>query len=394
MSRPLRVLTMVDSLFATGGAERMAAQLTLTLDRTRFEPHLVSTRRLPNPAWLEELAAGGVETLLLDRSRRIDLLAWRPLAALVRRRRIDVVHAHKFGSNVWAAVFGATLRVPVVVAHEHSWSFEGEPLRKLLDRHVVARGADVVLAVSEDDRRRMIEIERIPPHRIRVLPNAIPPLPEPERPDGVRAELGIPPHAPVVGLVAVVRPEKRHDLLLAAAAALRPRFPDLRVLLAGPGLPGRLERLQAAIAELGLEGVVLPLGLRLDVANVLAALDVAVICSDREGAPLAVIEYMAAGKAVVATRVGGLPDLVQDAAVLVPPGDAPALADAIGSLLGDPAQRADLGRRARRLHASRHSLDAVAAQVEELYEELFSRTARARREGWTPARRNAAIRSS
>ena len=90
-----------------------------------------------------------------------------------------MIHAHMFGSNLWGTVIGRLTHVPIVIAHEHTWSFEGEPLKRLLDRELIARWSDAFVAVSRADRRRMIEIERIPPERIRFIPNGITPERQP-----------------------------------------------------------------------------------------------------------------------------------------------------------------------------------------------------------------------
>jgi glycosyltransferase involved in cell wall biosynthesis len=379
------VLTLVDKLFDVGGAERLAIQIPLNLDRERFEPFVCSTRQWPRPAYLEELREAQVPTLMLERRSVADLLPWRRLVGLLRRERIDVVHAHQFGSNVWGTLFGRATGVPVVVAHEHTWSFEGAPLRKLLDRRLIGAGANAFIAVSPEDRRRMIEIERVPEQKIRLIPNGIPPL----CPSGhdVRAELGIAAGAPVVGTVAVLRPQKALEILIAAAERLRTRFPDIRVVVAGSG--PEEQRLRELAAARGVADVVLFLGLRHDIADVLAAFDVAVICSDFEGTPLAVVEYMAAGLPVVATPVGGVPQLVEEGTtgLFVPTRDPAALADAVAALIADPERRARMGASARKRQRAERDLSVTVRRVEELYEELFSRTRRARDEGWSPAPR-------
>lgn len=383
MTRPLRVLTLIDTLFSAGGAERLAAQITLGLDRERFRTYLCSTRRWDSPAFVDELEASGTTLLFLDRGSRWDLRAFAPLLRLLRDERIDVVHAHKFGGNVWGTVFGRLGGVPVIVAHEHTWPFVGEPLRRFLDRELIARFSSVLLAVSELDRQRMTSVERIPPGRTRFLPNGIPPL-GPRAGRDVRAELGIPGDAPVVASVSVLRRQKALEVLVEAARLLAPEVPGLRVLVAGVG--PEEEKLRGLVADGGLEQTVLLIGRRDDVPDVLAASDVAVQCSDWEGSPLAVMEYMAAGKAIVATRVGGVPDLIEDGVhgLLVDPQDPPALARAIGGLLGDPGRRARLGEAARERQRAEFELTVMVRRVEELYEELFARSARALREGWTP----------
>jgi glycosyltransferase involved in cell wall biosynthesis len=375
-NRRLRVLSLVDTL-RPGGAERLAATLAIRLDPSRFEPTVCVSRAITAPSPLiDDLEEAGVSILRLSRTSRGALWAWSPLVTFLRRERVDVLHAHMFGSNAWGAVLATLSRVPVFVAHVHSWAFEDRPLRVFLDRELIARAADAVLAVSEEDRRRMIGVGRIPPTKVRLVTNGIVPL----RPSGsnVRAELGIPPEAEVVGTIAVLRPEKAHEVLIEAADLLAREFPRLRMLIAGMG--PEEDRLRELVREKGLQETVIMLGFRRNVADVLAAVDVAVFSSDREGSPLAVMESMAAGKPVVATRVGGVPDLVVDGVqgLLVPPRDPRALADAVGRLLRDPGARAELGKRGQERQLRDFDIASTVRRVEGIYEELVAAANRAR----------------
>jgi len=240
LSARLRVLGLVDSISSIGGAERVAATLARDLDPDRFDRLLCVTRRATAPTLEAELRAAGVTLVELERRVMLDLPAWRRFVRLLRRERVDVLHAHMFGSNAWGTVLGRLAGVPVVIAHEHGWSYEGRPARRFVDREVVARGADAYIAVSEYDRRQMVRVERIPSERIHVVPNGIPPLVRAGH--DVRAELGLPPDAAVVGTVCELRPEKALEVLVDAAAQL----PDANVLIVGDGPEG--EKLSARIS--------------------------------------------------------------------------------------------------------------------------------------------------
>ncbi len=349
----------------------------MRLDAVRFDSVLCATRPVAG-ASLEPILAAGVQVLCLERRSRAALAAWRPLIAFLRDQRVDVLHTHKFGSNVWGTVIGRLAGVPVIIAHEHTWSYDGGPLRRLLDREVVARAAHVFLAVSREDRQRMIDVEHVDPSRVRFIPNGIPRRPL-GRGGAVRAELGIPTGAPVIGSVASLRPQKALHVLIEGAALLVRDFPDLRVLIAGQG--EEEIRIRSLIRTHDLGRVVFMLGHRPDVPDVLATLDVAVSTSDWEGSPLAVMEYMAAGKAIVATRVGGVPDLVTHGVhgLLVERGDVRGLAHAVADLLSDPQRRVAMGAQGRRRQRVEFDIDLMVQRLEMLYEELFRVTERARR---------------
>ncbi|MBW8059333.1 MAG: glycosyltransferase family 4 protein [Solirubrobacterales bacterium] len=379
---PLRVLTLVDG--TGGGGESVARQIAANLDRSRFESTFCVSRWDPrdgDEAAVAELRDAGVQFLGLRRSSRFQLRPWGDLLAYMRRRRIDILHSHKFGSNAWAAALSPFTPAPVFVAHEHTWSFQGRPLRRLLDRELIGRRADAVVAVSREDRRRMHAVEGIPLEKIRFIPNGIPAPPPPDPSVDLRAELGIGPGQPLVGAVATLRAQKALHVLVRAAASLAPRFPDLRVLIVGgevggagrPDEPAR-DRLAALARELGVGEQVRLLGPRPDVPDLLAALDVAVLSSDFEGSPLSVLEYMEAGRPVVATRVGGVPDLVEDGVtgLLVEPRDPEGLARAIAELLDDRTRASAMGRAGRERRRGEFSIANTVGRIEALYSELHA----------------------
>jgi L-malate glycosyltransferase len=227
------------------------------------------------------------------------------------------------------------------------------------------------VAVSEAGLRGMVEVERIPRRDVVLLRNGLEAVP-PGDPGKVRRELGIAANHPVVLSTGGLRPEKAYEVLIDAAARLVESLPELRVLIAGDG-PER-EKLEALVTGLGLSGVVTLLGVRNDIPDLLAAADLAVCCSDFEGGPLSVMEYMGAGLPVVATKVGGLPELVRDGenGVLVPPRDPDDLAESIAGLLVDAGRRRRMGQAGRLLRESEYGGDAFIARLEALYERLLA----------------------
>ena len=363
----IRVVSLLDHLVPAGGAEVLVAAIARRLKPERFESIVCATRTVD-----DEVRAGlerdGVRVLHLDRTSRYRLDAWRPLVRLLRGHERTVVHAHKFGSNLWAALLRHVVDVPAVVAHEHVWSFEGDPLRRLLDRFVTSPVVDVTLTVSEATRRQMIEVEKLPPDRVRVFRHGIP-RPAPSRDDrDPRRELGIATGDFAVGTVCVLRPQKAVERLLEAAALARRDVPNLRVVVVGDG-PERAG-LELLATRLGLDRVVVFAGARREVGPYVASFDVCVNSSRYEGSPLAVMEFMAAGKPIVATAVGGVPELLDDCGILVSPEDPEAIAAALVRLARDPGERERLGHAARRRQRTSFDLDANVRELEDLYEAL------------------------
>lgn len=376
--RRLRILTVIDCLM-TAGAEIFATHVAQGLDPERFES-IIATTRPSRPDHVAAARDAGVEVLELNRRSKADIWGWAPFVRLVRSGRVDVVHSHKIGSNIWTAALSHIAPMPVLLTHEHTWSFEGNPARKLVDRHLIARAATLCLSVSESDRQKMIDAEGIDPAKVRYVPNGIPDR-EPGDGAATRRELGIPDRAPVIGTVCGLRTQKAVDVAVDAVGRLVEAHPDLRFLVVGDGVERPALEAQAA-QVLGDRAMFLGQRPNSEVPGLIAAMDVVVCSSDFEGTPLAILEWMAAGKAIVATRVGGIPGIVEDGVggLLVPPRAPDALASAIGRLLDDQALRERLGAAAHERQVSEFRLARTIEILEDLYETLYWKSARGRRE--------------
>jgi glycosyltransferase involved in cell wall biosynthesis len=370
---------LVDRLLLGGGAERAMVALATHLPQNRFDVTVVTTR----PSWgplVDGLREHGVRHISLDRRGRFDVGPFRRLVTLLRSEHVDVLHAHMFGSNFWGATLGRLARVPVVVAQEQTWSYEGQRLRRFLDGQVIGRLADAFVAVSERDRERMVTLEGVPPEKIIVLPNPYVRRPRRESFD-VRDALGIPAAAPLVVTVAVLRPQKALDVLLTAFAEVLASVPEAILAIGGEG--ECREALEQRARELGIAEQVRFLGWWEDVGGLLEAGDVAAMSSDYEGAPLFAIECVAHMAPLVSTDVGNVSDWLGNGGgvVVVPPRDPSAMARALIALLRDPDRRAAQARAAvRRL--PRYEIENVTSEFIELYERLLRRGAR-----WRPSAR-------
>ncbi len=375
-SRRLRVLMLLDNPTDQGGAERFALGLAAHLPRDRVEPWVCATRAA-TPEAIEQLEAAAVPLVVLGRRRRADAHRLAGLVSLLRRERFDAIHAHMFGSNAWGAVLGRLCRVPVVIAHEHNWSFAGSPARRLVDRHVIARLATRFVTVSDAARHGMIELERIDPGKIVVLPTAYVPhrlagarggqLPR----SGRAGELGLGAGARIVAVAASLRPEKALEVLIAAHDQLARDCANVHLVIAGEG--SCRPALERQVAGLGRGSSVHLLGARHDVGALLVAADVGALSSDWEGMPLFLLECMALGVPVAATRVGGVPELIEHerTGLLVPPRDPAALAGAISALLEDPARSRHFALAAA-TRVRDLTIEAVALRFAEFYECLVA----------------------
>ena len=349
----IHVAFLKDILPVTGGAERLLMQTLLSLERSRFERTLIITRWDPlladseaGAGVLAALESAGVRVLGIRRTSRLSPRAWVTIIRWLRMHRVDVLHAHKFGANLAGVVIGRLTGVPVI-AHEHGLRASPSPARRLADQ-LIGRLAAVVLCVSEADRDRLVTTEHLPPRKVRHVPLGVAaPDAMPASRTEARRDLGLPVEGVVIVTTAVLRPEKRLDVLLAAFAEVRSTAPDAVLLVMGDG-PQR-ESLETQAATLALGRGVRFLGHRTDVPGVLAAADIGVLCSDHEGTPLALMEYMNAGLAIAATEVGGVPAMVRNEreGLLVPPGSPAELAAGLRRLCADVPLREALGQAAR-----------------------------------------------
>lgn len=372
--RRLRVLYLIDQAIDTGGAERFALGLATHLPADRFELWVCSTRGA-EPAASEQLRAAGVHHLHLGRRGKVDVWRFGRLVALLRRHRFDIVHGHMFGSNLWGCLIGRACRVPIIIAHEQTWSYEGEPVRRWLDGHVIGRLSTRFVAVSTRDAERMMSVEGVPAQKIVMIPNAYVPRPGSGDTD-LRAELGLGPATPLIVVVAQLRPQKALEVLLEAFPRVREAVPETHLAIAGDG--ECRSALEAQARTLGQAERVHFLGRRSDVDAILRAGDVAVMSSDFEGTPLVAYECIANRTPLVATAVGGLPDIIEDGRTgrLVPPRDPRALATAIVELLSDPAQRAEIVAAAAQ-RAEEFTIATATSRFAALYERLAADAATA-----------------
>jgi glycosyltransferase involved in cell wall biosynthesis len=373
----IRVLFVTPNL-AVGGAERHLATLVPALDRTRFEPAVVCIKE-PGALFASVLAAG-VPAMSLDAGTVAAPLALRRLVRIMRRRRPHVVITRGFNGDVLGRVAAALCRVPVVAVWKHNADHISPRYRESLANLVLDPVTDLYLGVAHGQVAYLKDGLGFPSRKIRIIHSGVDPSAFPYRSDGRRdegrASLGLQPGDAVVGIVAVMRPEKDHDTFLRAGRLVVDAMPAARLLLVGDG-PERI-RLERLAAELGLGDRVVFTGMRADAVELMGLFDVAVLSSTTECLPYVVLEAMAMGVPTVCTAVGGLPEMVEDEVTgrLVPPAAPADLAEAILSILQDPRRTAAMGAAARRRLEERFTLARAARETEACLERAVARSTR------------------
>jgi glycosyltransferase involved in cell wall biosynthesis len=379
-SRPkiadVRVLHFLCTPIRAGVGEH-ALSLLVALREHGFVPYIAAPAPLLESA-SKELDQFEIRNLAMDMSSPLDWREiWR-LSSYLRRERIDIVHCHMSIASFCAAPVARLSSVPIVIETAHGrevWR-EGKPIKGTywFDKQV-GRLVDKFIAVSDAVAWHLRGNKRIPRSKIITIRNGRD-LSEFQPPTQMqvaqaRAALHL-KDEPVVLMVARFSPEKGHLLLIDAARLLKPRWPSLVVLLVGDG-PLESE-VKARCEQYGLTGNVRFMGYRTGVQDLLAAADVVALPSKVEGLPLVAIEALAAARAVVATAVGGTPEIVVngETGLLVPPDSPARFADALHRCLSDPALRDRLGAQGRKLVEERFDVRTQITETTNLYWELLS----------------------
>jgi len=372
----IRLLKIVPTL-RYGGTERQFMTLSASLDPGRFRVELACLR--PGGGLAAEAVRHGMPVDIYDigpfHSARTLALQTK-LARDIARRQIDVVHAYNFYGNVFAVPPARLAGAPVVIASIRDCGPYLTPMQLRVQR-LVCRAATCVVVNAVAVRDWLVG-EGYDPHRIVVIPNGVDlePFDVPADAAAVRLALGFEADAPLITVVSRVTRLKGLEQFIGAASIVAERHPRARFLIAGePAADDHayLASLQRLAARVGLSDRIVFAGLRRDVPALLKASTIAVMPSLNEALSNALLEAMAAGAPLVATRVGGTPEAVIDGetGVLVPPDDVPALARAIGRMLEDPAAIAALGHAARRRVEERFSLQTMVGATGQLYVDLL-----------------------
>ncbi len=374
--KKIKILYLIDKL-EVGGTQRHLSQLLAALDRQVFQPEVCCLQRLG--AFARDMTARrDVPLSCLGLKRIYGVRAYamlRRLARRIEREEIDVVHSYLFSANIFGT-WAANLAGVRSIASKRDMGFETTRLHKRASRWV-NRNAHIITANSQAVARHILEEGGITGDKIKVIHNGVPDEcfrnPDISEADAVLAKHGTwRAGRPTVGTLANLKLVKNHIGFLKAARRVLAEVPEAQFLIVGDG-PLRAD-LEAAAASLEIGDRTTFFGEAADPRPLLAVMDVFVLCSLHEGFPNALLEAMAAGRAVLATRNGGCPEVVRHGrnGFLIDPNDVGSTAGQISRLLRSEDLRASLGKAARDTVATGFTIEHMVRQFEQLYADILT----------------------
>ena len=365
------VLAELAGSAAYGGGERYLELLFDRLDRTRYRALLICPE--PGP-FVGHMKARGVETHLVHLAPLFNPMALWRLTRLLARERVTILQTHGARANFYGRIAGRLAGVPVIISTVHNslkdytahwltrW-FYAKALRLTLSL------VHQIICVSDSTRRDLIDECPAAEARIQTVYNGVDPSAFPSQPDRqkVRQELRI-TRGPVLVVIARLTEQKGHRYLLQAFPDLLKTWPQLCCVFVGEG--ELHETLHRMAIDLGVERACRFLGARDDIADILAAADLFVLPSLSEGFPFVLLEALAMGRPVIASRVNGVSELIEDhkTGLLVPPRDPQALGAAIREVLNDPTAASKMGAVGRAVVRERFTVNRMVADTTAIFD--------------------------
>jgi glycosyltransferase involved in cell wall biosynthesis len=386
MRSKIRVVRVFSRL-NIGGPSIHVILLTSRLNAADYESLLLVGKEGPREGNMSDLAARcGIHPIEIECLGR-DISLWNDLRGIyllwrfIKRLKPEIVHTHTSKAGFSGRLAARMAGVPVIVHTFHGHVFEGyfgPALTKLfiLLERFLAKNCDALITISKTLKKQLVEKGIAPAEKIEVIELGL----ELEeflavrgRSHTLRRELGLGDETPLVGIIGRLVPVKDHRTFLSAAALVAETISDARFAIIGDG--GMLHSLQDQVQKSGLNERVYFTGWKSSLADVYADLDLVVISSRNEGTPVSLIEGAASCKPLVATSVGGIPDMITDGwdGILVPPADSSALAQAILRVLGNPDLSRQMGSRARERVRNRYAADRLLTDIEQLYSRLLQK---------------------
>ena len=358
-----------------GGAERLMVPILKHLSRTHFEPYVCAMQTKDGNPMADEIRALGVPVECLNIKHLRELDAIPRMTSYLKSIRADLVHTQLEAANILGNISAKLLRLPSVCTIHVMPSLDVKTKTKLhqkVEWFTLRHFCDRVIAVSEEARQYHLAISGAPNGQVKTIYNGIDlttfsNLDAAQERSQVRAELGIPPEADVLITVAVLRPPKGIQFLIRAMPAILASHPNTYYLIVGSG--SHRDALVEEVSRAGVNQRVIFAGMRTDVPRLLAASDIFVLPTLTEALPTVLAEAMAARLPLIASRVGGIPEMITEAqnGFLIEPEDQEGLSRACIRLLKNQEERAEMGAEGWKIVNQKFSIQRQVEQLKDLY---------------------------
>ena len=365
----IKILHLVEDL-KIGGLERVIESIVTGLDKDRYDAEVWCLAHGGEIA--EELIDRGVSVKILGMKSYYNPLRIIALSRLIREKGVEILHTHGYFASTFGRLAAILARVPVIITHVHS-TYYGYSKRNLLIERFLSFFTDKIVCVSVAVQKFVLEVEGINEKKPLVIYNGVEDMGVREAKSEVsRKSFGISDSKIVVITVASLTPHKGHGVLIDAMHILTQAYQNLRLLIVGDG-PLRND-LAEYVMRLDLSRNIVFTGLKRDIYSLLRLSDIFVLPSlEREGLGIAMIEAMACGLPVIGTRLGGIPEVIEENVngFLVTPGNPEELAVAIEKLISDKTARERMGRMGRKIFEKKFTVTKMTESIESLYDELL-----------------------
>lgn len=362
------ILHLIDTT-GPGGAETVFTNLLKELEGTEFRNIVV----LRGEGWVADSVRNlGITPHIIDSKGSFNLGYIKALRRLIVGEKVDLIHAHLLGSNVYGALLALICRKPMIATFHGAVDVASGERFLRAKFFLIGRGASTIVCVSRRLQQELAERSPLPTHKLKLIYNGVDPEAFSGAPaSGLKEELGLPQNATVVVSIGNVRPAKGYEYLIDAAVTMAERNPNVHFVVVGHQKEKLFNELKSRAAGAPQQPNIRWLGFRQDVANILRQADIFLLPSVSEGFSISTVEAMMAGVPVIATRSGGPEEIIDNgvSGTLVPVRDPLAIVDAIQKMM-DQSARSAVVVEARRIAEERFSLLSMLASYKGIYKQL------------------------
>lgn len=356
-----------------GGMERVIMDLCRYVDPDRYRFSICCTS-VRGPL-ADQMEAEGIPVIYCpNQSRPAKYLRGLELSRIFKNAEIDILHTHHMPAFIDSAIATRMTRVPVLINTDHCKDYSIEKKHLMIMERAASYFADEIIAVSNHTREEMIRYEKIPAGKLSVIYNGVNiKLTRKESPEDLRREFGLKPDETLVGTVGRAVDQKGFDLLLRSVPIVLRRFPKTKFMIVGGG--EREQDLRTLAAELGISNRVVFTSWRRDAVDLIQIFDIFTLTSRFEGMPMVLLEAMALSKPIVATAVGGVPEVVLNGETgrVIDRREPELLGNALSECVGDPTLARRMGSYGRARYEKHFTAEAMAAAYEERYRRYFEK---------------------